>query len=97
VDLSGGRLDLDTSGLLLMTNDSELAEHITSPEHHVAKTYLVKTSILLNDEQLMRLRNGMELKDGPTRPAQYGGFAIPRSTPSSRSRSPKDATGRCGA
>jgi pseudouridine synthase len=65
-----GRLDLDTSGLLLMTNDSEFAEHITSPEHHVAKTYLVKSSLLLTDEQLRQLRDGIELNDGPTRPAQ---------------------------
>lgn len=65
-----GRLDLDTSGLLLMTNDSDFAEHITSPEHHVAKTYLVKSSLLLSDDQLRQLREGVELKDGPTRPAQ---------------------------
>lgn len=65
-----GRLDQDTSGLLLMTNDTELAEYITNPEHHVAKTYMVKASTLLSDEQLDQLRNGLELKDGPTRAAQ---------------------------
>lgn len=65
-----GRLDQDTSGLLLMTNDTEFAEHVTNPEHHVPKTYLVKTSTLLTDEQLDLLRNGLELKDGMTRPAQ---------------------------
>lgn len=65
-----GRLDQDTSGLLLMTNDTEFAEHVTNPEHHVPKTYLVKTSTVLTDEQLDLLRNGLELKDGPTRPAQ---------------------------
>ncbi len=65
-----GRLDLDTSGLLLMTNDSDFAEHITSPEHHVAKTYLVKASTLLTDDQLRQLREGVELKDGLTKPAQ---------------------------
>jgi pseudouridine synthase len=65
-----GRLDLDTSGLLLVTNDSEFAEHITSPEHHVDKTYLVKSSVLLSDDQLRQLREGIELKDGLTRPAQ---------------------------
>ena len=42
MDLPGGRLDLDTSGPLLLTNDSELAEYITNPESHVAKTYLVR-------------------------------------------------------
>jgi pseudouridine synthase len=64
-----GRLDLDTSGLLLMTNDNALAEAITNPEHKIQKTYLVKASTLLSDEQLKRLANGVELSDGPTRPA----------------------------
>lgn len=64
-----GRLDQDTSGLLLLTNDSELAEHVTNPERHVSKTYLVKASAVLSDEQLDQMRNGLELKDGPTRPA----------------------------
>jgi 23S rRNA pseudouridine2605 synthase len=65
-----GRLDLDTSGLLLMTNDNQLAERVTNPESHVSKTYLVKASILLTDEQLQQLRDGIELVDGPTRPAR---------------------------
>ncbi|HEY3158389.1 MAG TPA: pseudouridine synthase [Vicinamibacterales bacterium] len=64
-----GRLDLDTSGLLLMTNDNQLAEHVTNPESHVPKTYLVKASVVLSDEQLRQLRDGVELSDGPTRPA----------------------------
>jgi len=65
-----GRLDLDTSGLLLMTNDNQLAERVTNPESHVPKTYLVKASQRLTDEQLQRLRHGVELADGPTRPAR---------------------------
>jgi len=65
-----GRLDLDTSGLLMMTNDTDFANHVTSPESKVPKTYLVKSSILLNDDQLDQLRKGVELADGPTRPAQ---------------------------
>jgi len=64
-----GRLDLDTSGLLLMTNDNQLAERVTNPASHVAKTYLVKASIVLTDEQLQQLREGIELSDGPTRQA----------------------------
>jgi pseudouridine synthase len=64
-----GRLDLDTSGLLLMTNDNELAERVTNPDSHVPKTYLVKASIRLSDEQLQQLRDGIALTDGPTRPA----------------------------
>ena len=65
-----GRLDLDTSGLLLMTNDSEFAELVTNPEYHVPKTYLVKTATQLSDEQVAALRRGVELKDGLTRPAE---------------------------
>jgi len=64
-----GRLDLDTSGLLLMTNDNQLAERVTNPDSHVPKTYLVKASTRLTDEQLQQLRDGVELSDGPTRPA----------------------------
>ena len=65
-----GRLDLDTSGLLLMTNDTQLAEQLTNPEYKVPKTYLVKAATLLSDEQLDQLRKGVELEDGPTRPAE---------------------------
>jgi 23S rRNA pseudouridine2605 synthase len=65
-----GRLDLDTSGLLLMTNDTQFAERITNPASHVPKTYLVKASTLLGDEQLQQLRNGVTLSDGPARPAR---------------------------
>lgn len=64
-----GRLDLDTSGLLILTNDTAFAERMTNPDYKVPKTYLVKASKLLSDEDLDRLRNGIELKDGPTRPA----------------------------
>lgn len=64
-----GRLDLDTSGLLLMTNDNQFAERVTNPDSHVPKTYLVKASTRLTDEQLQQLRDGVELRDGRTRPA----------------------------
>ena len=64
-----GRLDLNTSGLLILTNDNQFAEHITNPQSHVPKTYLVKASVRLTDEQLQQLRDGVELADGPTRPA----------------------------
>jgi 23S rRNA pseudouridine2605 synthase len=64
-----GRLDLDTSGLLILTNDTAFAERLTNPEYHVPKTYRVKASKPLSDAELDRLRNGLELRDGPTRPA----------------------------
>ncbi len=64
-----GRLDLDTSGLLVLTNDTLLAEALTNPKRHVKKTYLVKASGQLSNEQLESLRHGVELDDGVTRPA----------------------------
>ena len=64
-----GRLDQDSSGLLLLTNDTQFAERVTNPDCHVPKTYLVKASTRLSDEQLDQLRNGLALSDGPTRPA----------------------------
>jgi 23S rRNA pseudouridine2605 synthase len=64
-----GRLDLDTSGLLILTNDTQFAERLTNPDHNVPKTYLVKCASLLSDEVLAQLRDGVELTDGVTRPA----------------------------
>lgn len=65
-----GRLDLDSSGLLLLTNDTQFAEKLTNPEYHVPKTYLVKAATILSEEQLEQLRQGVQLSDGPTRPAK---------------------------
>jgi len=64
-----GRLDLDTTGLLILTNDTQLAERLTNPDHKVPKTYQLKVKGVISDEQLEQLRNGVELNDGPTRPA----------------------------
>ena len=64
-----GRLDLDTSGLLILTNDTQFAERLTNPEFKVPKTYQVKASGLLSDEQLEKLRRGVTLSDGVTKPA----------------------------
>jgi 23S rRNA pseudouridine2605 synthase len=64
-----GRLDQDTSGLLLLTNDTQFAERVTNPDFKIPKTYLVKAATLLQDAQLDRLRHGVVLSDGPTQPA----------------------------
>jgi 23S rRNA pseudouridine2605 synthase len=64
-----GRLDQDSSGLLLLTNDTRFAEIVTNPEHKIPKTYLVKTSTRLGDEQIEQLQKGVILSDGPTQPA----------------------------
>ncbi|MGA3025734.1 MAG: pseudouridine synthase [Bryobacteraceae bacterium] len=65
-----GRLDRDSSGLLLMTNDTAFAELIMNPDHEAPKTYLVKAATLLTEEQLEQLRRGVELDDGPTKSAE---------------------------
>ena len=65
-----GRLDQDSSGLLLMTNDTEFAELIMNPENEVPKTYLVKAATVLSEEHLEMLRRGVVLDDGPTKPAE---------------------------
>jgi 23S rRNA pseudouridine2605 synthase len=65
-----GRLDQDSSGLILLTNDGELANLLTHPRYEVPKTYRVRvTPSPVRDAALTRLRDGLELDDGPTAPA----------------------------
>lgn len=64
-----GRLDLDTSGLLILTSDTQFGERLTNPAYKVPKTYRVTASRALDDAELDRLRDGIELEDGITRPA----------------------------
>ena len=65
-----GRLDADSSGLLLLTNDGELANRLTHPRYEVPKTYVAQLRKPIFDRDLERLRKGIELEDGPTAPAQ---------------------------
>jgi 23S rRNA pseudouridine2605 synthase len=64
-----GRLDADSTGLLLLTNEGELANRLTHPRYGVAKTYRARLRAPLGDAELERLRSGLELEDGPTAPA----------------------------
>jgi len=64
-----GRLDYATSGLLLLTNDGDLAHRLTHPRYGVPKTYEVKLSSMPSEVQLERLRHGVRLDDGVTAPA----------------------------
>jgi 23S rRNA pseudouridine2605 synthase len=66
-----GRLDIDTSGLILLTNDGELANRLTHPSFEVPKTYRAKLGGRpIGDGALRALRRGVELDDGPTAPAR---------------------------
>ena len=65
-----GRLDADSSGLLLLTNDGELANRLTHPRYEVPKAYEVELERPPSDADLARLARGVELEDGPTAPAE---------------------------
>jgi pseudouridine synthase len=65
-----GRLDADTTGALLLTNDGELAHRLAHPRYEVDKVYEAETWTQPTDADLQRLREGVELEDGPTRPAE---------------------------
>ena len=65
-----GRLDYNTEGLLLLTNDGDLAQQISHPRHHVEKTYLVKVRGSLSPKMARRLECGLVLDDGKTAPAK---------------------------
>lgn len=65
-----GRLDYDSEGLLLLTNNGDIAQACLHPAHHVPKTYLVKIKGILEDTEIQQLRHGLMLEDGPTAPAK---------------------------
>jgi 23S rRNA pseudouridine2605 synthase len=73
-----GRLDRDTTGVLILTNDGALADHLMHPRHGVAKTYRARVRGEPAEADLDRLRAGVELDDGPTAPAavQYRGSSV---------------------
>jgi 23S rRNA pseudouridine2605 synthase len=65
-----GRLDLDSSGLLILTNDGEFAFRLSHPRFEIDKKYLVKCEGFISDDSLGKLAEGIELDDGPTSPAK---------------------------
>ena len=72
-----GRLDFDSEGLLLLTDDGRLAHRLTDPRHKLPKTYWVQVEGDPTDAQLQALRVGVPLKDGPTRPADVRAIDVP--------------------
>lgn len=69
-----GRLDADSTGLLLLTNDGELANRLTHPRYEVPKAYRVRLRRPPGEADLRRLAEGVELEDGPTAPAEVRGL-----------------------
>lgn len=81
IDLPGvyvaGRLDADSEGLLLLTDDGQLQAQIADPRFKMAKTYWVQVEGLPTDAALAALRQGVQLKDGMTRPAEARLLVLP--------------------
>ncbi len=65
-----GRLDADSTGLILLSNDGELANRLTHPRYEVPKTYAVALERPIAEREIERLRQGVRLEDGPTAPAR---------------------------
>lgn len=65
-----GRLDYNTTGLLLLTNDGDLTHVLTHPSHMIDKKYLVEVKGRIKRKELQKFQNGIELKDGKTAPAR---------------------------
>jgi len=72
-----GRLDKDSEGLLLLTDNGRLQARISDPKHKMEKTYLVQVEDEVDETSLQALRRGLTLKDGPTRPAKARRIAAP--------------------
>ncbi len=81
LDLPGlypaGRLDRDSEGLLLLTDEGALQARISHPKHTLSKTYLVQVEGRATPEQAASLASGVDLKDGPTLPAEVALIAPP--------------------
>ncbi|WP_028991911.1 pseudouridine synthase [Thermoanaerobacter thermocopriae] len=75
-----GRLDYDTSGLLLLTNDGEIANILMHPRHEIAKTYIAKIKGIPTEEELERFRNGLLIEDYVTSKAEIKVLTVKKGT-----------------
>lgn len=75
-----GRLDRDSAGLLILTNDHRLGQRLTDPVHHLPRTYHVRVRGVPDGETLRALREGVPLQDGLTRPARLRALGTARGT-----------------
>ena len=73
-----GRLDYDSEGLLLLTDDGHLQQHIANPQNKLWKTYLAQVEGTVTDEAVLQLASGLNLKDGATLPARARKAPAPR-------------------
>lgn len=73
-----GRLDKDSEGLLILTDDGKLQQRISNPKYGKFKTYIVQVEGELTEQALQALRRGVDLKDGPTKPAKARHIAAPQ-------------------
>lgn len=76
-----GRLDMDSEGLMLLTDDGRLQARISDPKFKMPKSYLVQVEGEVSDEALVALRNGVRLKDGMTLPAEAERIDVPQIWP----------------
>lgn len=89
---SAGRLDLDSEGLLILTDDGDLIHQLTDPVHHILKTYLVQVEGVITAEALGRLERGVEIQGYTTKPCKVWGVPEPELPPRAKPVTPHGPT-----
>lgn len=89
---SAGRLDLDSEGLLLLTDDGELIHKLTDPLHHIPKTYLVQVEGLVSADAVRRLEQGVTIQGYQTRPCRVTPSPEPQLPPRAKPITPHGPT-----